>query len=267
VNYFTDPICSTCWIIQPAWKKLILEYGHCLDIRYIMGGLLPSWKDCKGKIQSPSDAAQHWKEVADAYSMPIDAGVWTEDPLSSSFPPSIAFKAAQLQDEQKALLFLRRIREMIFLEKKNIMKWRFLETAAFEVGLDTTRFRKDYSGAARPAFEKDLAFSTALGVVSFPTLNFSNAAGEVIRLKGYQHYTDFEQAILELAPTAVKAEIDRQPESLFRSFPTMVEQEFAMLSNLMRKDARRVLQQLNREGYINKIVSQQGVLWSWISPD
>jgi 2-polyprenyl-6-methoxyphenol hydroxylase-like FAD-dependent oxidoreductase/predicted DsbA family dithiol-disulfide isomerase len=267
VNYFTDPICSTCWIIQPAWKKLILEYGHCLDIRYVMGGLLPSWKDCKGKIQSPSDAAQHWKEVADAYSMPIDAGVWTEDPLSSSFPPSIAFKAAQLQDEQKALLFLRRIREMIFLEKKNIMKWRFLETAAFEVGLDTTRFRKDYTGAARPAFEKDLAFSTALGVVSFPTLNFANAAGEVIRLKGYQHYTDFEQAILELAPTAVKAEIDRQPESLFRSFPTMVEQEFAMLSNLVRKDARRVLQQLNREGYINKIVSQQGVLWSWILPD
>jgi hypothetical protein len=107
----------------------------------------------------------------------------------------------------------------------------------------------------------------ALGVTSFPTLNFANAAGEVVRLKGYQHYTDFEQTILQLAPGAMKAEIDRQPETLFRSFPTMVEQEFAMLSNLMRKDARRVLQQLNREGYINKIVSQQGVLWSWILPD
>ena len=267
VNYFTDPICSTCWIIQPAWKKLILEYGHCLEIRYVMGGLLPSWKDCKGKIQSPSDAAQHWKEVADAYSMPIDAGVWTEDPLSSSFPPSIAFKAAQLQDEQKALLFLRRIREMIFLEKKNIMKWRFLETAALEVGLDTARFRKDYIGEARPAFEADLALATELSVVSFPTLTFATAAGELVRLKGYQHYTDFEEAVLQLAPSAVKAEIDRQPESLFRSFPTMVEQEFAILSNLMRKDARRVLQQLNREGYIDKVVSQQGVLWSWILPD
>jgi predicted DsbA family dithiol-disulfide isomerase len=205
--------------------------------------------------------------VADAYSMPIDAGVWTEDPLSSSFPPSIAFKAAQLQDEQKALLFLRRIREMIFLEKKNIMKWRFLETAALEVGLDTVRFRKDYIGAARPAFEADLALATEMSVVSFPTLTFATAARESIRLRGYQHYTDFEQVVLQLAPSAVKAEIDRQPESLFRSFPTMVEQEFAILSNLMRKDARRVLQQLNREGYIDKVVSQQGVLWSWILPD
>ncbi len=267
VNYFTDPICSTCWIIQPAWKKLILEYGHCLDIRYIMGGLLPSWRECKGKIRSPGDAAQHWQEVADVYSMPIDAGVWTEDPLSSSFPPSIAFKAAQLQDERKALLFLRRIREMIFLEKKNIMKWRFLETAALEAGLDTARFRRDYTGAARPAFEADLRMAVAFGVTSFPTLTFGNGTGEGVRLKGYQHYSDFEQAILQLAPSAVKAEIDRQPESLFRFFPTMVEQEFAILSNLVRKDARRVLQQLNSEGYIDKAESQQGVLWSWILPD
>ncbi|HWB91581.1 MAG TPA: DsbA family protein, partial [Puia sp.] len=211
VSYFTDPICSTCWIIQPIWKKLILEYGHILDIRYIMGGLLPSWKDCKGKIQSPSDAATHWKEVADAFKMPLDAGVWTEDPLSSSFPPSIGFKAAQFQDEQKALLFLRRVREMIFLEKKNIMKWRHLEAAALEVGLDAARFREDYVGSARQAFEDDLALAGELGVVSFPTLIFANAAGELVRLKGYQHYQDFEKAILQLAPSAQKMVFDREP--------------------------------------------------------
>ena len=261
VQYFTDPICSTCWIIQPAWKKLNLEYGHCLDIQYIMGGLLPSWKDCKGKIQSPSDAAMHWKEVADSYKMPLDAGVWTEDPLSSSFPPSIGFKAAQLQDEQKALLFLRRVREMIFLEKKNIMKWRFLETAALEVGLDTMRFRVDYVGAARQAFEADLALAAEMEVVSFPTLFFCDGAGHTVKLKGYQHYQDFERAILQLAPGAVKAAFNREPESLFRQFPTMVDAEFALLSNLLRKDARRVLQQLNNEGYIDKVESENGVLW------
>jgi len=261
VSYFTDPICSTCWIIQPIWKKLNLEYGHILDIQYVMGGLLPSWKDCKGKIQSPSDAASHWKEVADSFKMPLDAGVWTEDPLSSSFPPSIGFKAAQLQDEQKAQLFLRRVREMIFLEKKNIMKWRFLEAAAMEVGLDTVRFREDYVGAAREAFEEDLAMAGELGVVSFPTLIFTNAAGELVRLKGYQHYQDLEKAILQLAPQVQKAVFDRGPESLFRHFPTMVDAEFALLSNLLRKDARKVLQQLNNEGYIEKVESEHGVLW------
>lgn len=261
VQYFTDPICSTCWIIQPAWKKLILEYGHCLDIQYVMGGLLPSWKECRGKIQSPSDAAMHWKEVADSYKMPLDAGVWTEDPLSSSFPPSIGFKAAQLQDGQKAQLFLRRVREMIFLEKKNIMKWRFLETAALEVGLNTIQFRSDYMGAARDAFEADLALAAELGVVSFPTLIFTDPSGQTVRLKGYQYYQDFEKVILELMPGAIKAPFNHEPASLFRQFPTMVDAEFALLSNLLRKEARTLLQQLNKDGYIEKIESGNGVLW------
>ena len=261
VRYFTDPICSTCWVIQPIWKKLNLEYGHYLDIQYIMGGLLPSWKDCKGKIMSPSDAAIHWKEVSDSYKMPIDSDVWIEDPLSSSFPPSIAFKAAQLQDEHLALLFLRRIREMIFLEKKNIMKWIFLEMAAVETGLDIPRFRTDYAGEGKTRFDRDLEMARAMDVNSFPTLFFSDQAGHEIRLKGYQHYQDFERVILQLLPFAKKAEIDRQPESLFRSYPTMVDAEFALLSNLMRKDARLVLQRLNQEGFIEKLESGNGVLW------
>ena len=49
------------------------------------------------------------------YDMPIYADVWLEDPLSSSYPPSIAFKAAQMQDTDKAIIFLRRINEMLHL--------------------------------------------------------------------------------------------------------------------------------------------------------
>jgi 2-polyprenyl-6-methoxyphenol hydroxylase-like FAD-dependent oxidoreductase/predicted DsbA family dithiol-disulfide isomerase len=261
VRYFTDPICSTCWIIQPAWKKLNLEYGHYLDIQYIMGGLLPSWKDCKGKIISPSDAALHWKEVAESYKMPIDSDIWIEDPLSSSFPPSIAFKAAQIQDEHKAILFLRRIREMIFLEKKNIMKWGFLEMAAVEAGLDIIRFRMDYINEARASFEQDLELAREMDVNSFPTLFFTDRAGNEVRLKGYQHYQDFEQAIRQLLPFAKKAEIDREPESLFRNFPSMVDAEFALLSNLVKKDARKLLQELNQRGFIDKVESGNGILW------
>ena len=261
VRYFTDPICSTCWIIQPVWKKLILEYGRYLDIQYVMGGLLPSWKDCKGKIISPSDAAIHWKEVAESYKMPIDSDVWIEDPLSSSFPPSIAYKAAQLQDENKALLFLRRIREMIFLEKKNIMKWSFLEQAAMEVGLDVNRFRTDYTGDARISFEQDLRLAREMDVYSFPTLFFTDRAGNEVRLRGYQHYQDFESVILHLLPFAKKAEFDRHPENLFRTYPTMVDAEFALLSNMMRKDARLLLQQLNDQGFIEKMESGNGILW------
>ncbi len=116
--YFTDPICSSCWGIEPQLRKLKLEYGQDIAIEYRMGGLLPDWSYNSGGISKPSDVARHWDEVSQHYDMPIDGDVWLEDPLSSSYPPSIAFIAATLQDKEKAVRFLRRIREMVFLEKK-----------------------------------------------------------------------------------------------------------------------------------------------------
>jgi predicted DsbA family dithiol-disulfide isomerase len=193
--------------------------------------------------------------------MPLDGDVWVEDPLTSSFPPSIAFKAAQLQHRDKAVLYLRRIREMVFLEKKNIMKWGFLESAAIEVGLDPVRLRNDYKYDARIAFEQDLDLAKALDITGFPTLIFSNDTGRSITLKGYQPYSKIENVILELLPAAKKHEIDREPKSLFRNFPTMVDEEFALLSNLMPKDALKVLQELSSKGYIKRQVSKNGNLW------
>jgi 2-polyprenyl-6-methoxyphenol hydroxylase-like FAD-dependent oxidoreductase/predicted DsbA family dithiol-disulfide isomerase len=264
VQYFTDPICSTCWIIQPALKRMSLEYGPHLDIKYFMGGLLPSWDTCEGKIRNPTDAARLWNDVNDTYHMPIDGDIWLEDPLSSSFPPSIAVKAAQLQDQQIAILYLRRIREMLFLEKKNIMRWKYLEAAATEVGLNVLAFAKAYEGRARIAFQHDLQLARQLGVRSFPQLIFTNAAGQTVRLKGHLHYEDLERAILELNPYAKRCLIDPRPVNLFRHFPTMLEEEFALLSDLITADARRLLQQLDAGGYIQKMPTQKGSLYKVI---
>ena len=118
--YFTDPICSSCWGIEGQLRKLKLEYSYDLTIDYRMGGLLPSFDNNynSGGITKPADVAVHWDHASDYYQMPIDGNVWLEDPLSSSYPASIAFKAAQLQDEEKAVAFLRVMREMLFLQKK-----------------------------------------------------------------------------------------------------------------------------------------------------
>lgn len=121
--YFTDPICSACWGIEPQLRKLKLEYGDHFEIEYRMGGLLKSWQSYGGNdVSGPASVADHWEEAAKHYQMPIDANVWREDPLQSSYPASIAFKAAQLQDEQKAIKLLRRLREMVFVEKRILPK-------------------------------------------------------------------------------------------------------------------------------------------------
>ena len=104
IVYFTDPICSSCWGIEPQLRKLKLEYANSIEIEYRMGGLLPDWSYNSGGISKPSDVAHHWDEVSVYYDMPMNGEVWLEDPLHSSYPPSIAFKAAQIQDNEKAIL-------------------------------------------------------------------------------------------------------------------------------------------------------------------
>ncbi|MBC7381897.1 MAG: DsbA family protein [Bacteroidia bacterium] len=263
VLYFTDPICSTCWIIQPLLRKLQLEYGNYINVKYCMGGLLPSWDEYnKGKIRKPSDAAKHWEEVCAFHEMPLDGDIWMEDPLNSSYPPSIAFKAAQMQDTSKAVLFLRRIKEMVFLEKKNIIKWEFIEKAAFEVGLDSARLLKDFEGKAKELFKEDLTLAEKLGVTGFPTLFFYNKEKDQFILKGYQPYESFEEIINKLMPDAKKELIDTSPQNLFKHFPTMTDKEFAMLSNIPKDTAGDILVALYEDGLIDKYESKNGVIWT-----
>lgn len=262
VTYFTDPICSTCWIIQPSLRKLKLEYGALLNITYVMGGLLPSW-DCysSGSIRKPEDAAQLWDEVCQKHDMPLDGDIWIEDPLESSYPPSIAFKAAQMQDPELAVVFLRRIQEMVFVEKKNILRWEFIEQAAFESGLDTTRLLRDFEGRAGQLFEQDLVRAKELGVLSFPTLIFSSGSGESVTVKGFQPYERYEEVIKEMLAGATRKSFDNDPANLFTLFPSMVAKEFSFLSNMSLEKAEQLLENLYKQGSLDKVEGKNGILW------
>ncbi|MCX2453818.1 DsbA family protein [Pedobacter sp. PLR] len=262
VLYFTDPICSTCWTIQPLLRKLKLEYGSYLNIKYCMGGMLPSWGEYpKGKVNGPTEVAKHWDEVCAIHEMPIDGDLWIEDPMNSSYPPSIAFKAAQMQDNDLAPLFLRRINEMVFVEKKNIIKWEFLEKAALEVGLDSARLLRDYEGRAKELFKEDLNTGKTHGVTSFPTLIFSDPSNDHVTIKGHQTYDHFVDIILQRLPHAKKAEIDTDPKNLFGHFPTMADKEFAYLSDISMEAAAVKLEELYDQGFLKKMESKNGILW------
>lgn len=261
ITYFTDPICSSCWGIEPQLRKLKLEYGNSIQINYHMGGLLPDWSYNSGGISKPSDVAHHWDEVSAYYKMPIDGDVWLEDPLDSSYPPSIAFKAAQVQDEQKALQFLRRIREMVFLEKKNITKWEYLSEAASHVGLDTIQLKKDFQGSARTLFQYDLNLGRQLGVRGFPTLFISNQTGEQSLVYGFKSYKVFETSIKKLAPEIEKNSYDSNWEGLFQKYPTLTTREFAELSGQRIERSKVLLQQLQQEQKIDRYTIKNGTLW------
>lgn len=261
ILYFTDPICSSCWGIEPQLRKLKLEYGDYFDIEYRMGGLLKSWDTYGGRdVSGPTSVAQHWDEAGAHYDMPIDGDVWLEDPLHSSYPRSVAFKAAQLQGEKKALDFLRRIKEMVFLEKKNITRWEHLEQAGVDSGLEVATFQADYETRAKEMFEDDLAFARSMGVRGFPTIFFTDKEGNRFLVYGSKPYEKYEDALLKLYPEAKKKNIDRNFQALFKTYPTMTIREFAELTGSDTKEAQTLLNKLVEERQVIRHTFKNGAL-------
>lgn len=261
IIYYTDPICSSCWGIEPQLRKLKLEFGNSIEIEYRMGGLLPNWSYNSGGISKPSDVAHHWDEVSVYYDMPIDGNVWLEDPLSSSYPPSIAFKAAQMQDNEKAILFLREIREMVFLHKKNITKWEHLELAGKKVGLDIIQFKIDFEGKAKELFEEDLKLGRELGVRGFPTIFFTDTTGRTEMVYGSKPYNTFENALLKLFPTASKTAYDKTWSSVFSKYHSWTAKEFSVLTGTPRNECEKYLDDLATKGKLEKLTTKNGAIW------
>lgn len=260
--YFTDPICSSCWGAEPQLRRLKAEYGDAIDIQYHMGGLLPSWDVYNsGGISKPGDVAGHWDEVSPHYRMPIVGDVWLEDPLPSSHPPSIAFKAAELQDHAKALVFLRRLREQVLVEKKNITKWAVIAEAAAFAGLDTKRMESDYAGAANALFQADLTLARSLGVRGFPTFLFSNEAGERQLVYGARPYATFEEAVKKLMPAAAANPRPSTLPELFAIHPSWCAEEVAVMLGITHAQAQAQLQTAEMAGTLRAVHTRNGSVW------
>ena len=164
--------------------------------------------------------------------MILDGDFWMEDQLYSFFPPSIAFKAAQLQDSDKAITFLRRLKELFFLEKKNITRWETIENTALSSDLDAALLKEEFAGKGYKLFEADLELANDLEITMFPTLIFLKDGIPCNRINGFQTYEKVEDIILELIPSAVKNTINCSAETLFSLYPNMTEDEFSFLLNI-----------------------------------
>lgn len=200
ILYATDPICSHCWAMEPAWRRFLYLYGDHVATTSLYGGLLPEWEgfaDVGAGIREPADIPPHWQEVVDRYGQPIDGSVWHDDPLSSSYPPSVAVHAVRAIDPAREDDYLRRIRQAVFLEARNIARPEVLAECAADIGIDAARFLEVYRGPrAEQAFEDDLRMRRERGIRGFPTLIVTGPAIDEPRvMRGTQPFHRLERAL------------------------------------------------------------------------
>jgi predicted DsbA family dithiol-disulfide isomerase len=237
-----------------------MNYQNNINLKYLMGGLLPSWDNFnRGGIQKPEDVFVHWRDVYEESKMAIDGSVWLDEPIQSSYPPSIAFKAAQMQNIDKAIIFLRRMNEIVFLESKNISNINIIKKASFDAGLDIARLLRDMESKALHIFYDDLDYAKELRVEILPTFVFT-VSGEVKEyLYGAQTYDAFEKTILKHHPTIKKSLAKNSPKDLFKAFPVLTMHEFQFLTASDFADANQMINELLSYGTIKKVPTKLGL--------
>jgi predicted DsbA family dithiol-disulfide isomerase len=185
--------------MEPAWRRFLYLYGEHVEVTHLYGGLLPQWEGFmdSGGIRKPADIPPHWEEVAVRYGQPIDPSVWLTDPLASSYPPSVALHALRAIAPEREEDYLRRIRQALFLEARNIARPEVLVACAADIGLDPAQFETALRApASQEAFAADLAQKRALGIRGFPTLVVAGPAVEQPWvMRGSQPFFRLERAL------------------------------------------------------------------------
>ena len=203
VAYHTDPACPWCWALEPVVRKLMVEYEGKLEWNFVMGGLARSLPN---EPALRAGAIEEWLRVSDVTQAPLDPLLWVDGPIESTYPASMAVKAAAEAAEDRGYRYLRRLREGLMCERRKLDRVEALVEEARGAGLDVERFRLALrSHAITEAFAADLErterlaetvtgaverASRGVGGAPLPTLVFAGADP----VTGFQSYEAYRAA-------------------------------------------------------------------------
>ena len=286
VRFYSDPACGWSWAAEPALRRLLWEFEGELEFVWVMGGLARlygrGYRDEEGGIgEGPdcfADLISHWLDVAAASEMPMDPRIWTEAPLSSTYPASQAVKAAAEQGWEACYRYLRRLREGIMFERRKLDHPEALLAAAEPARLDRRRFEIDlFSEAITEAFAADLeevrnpppeaweagAVRRTEGKerIGFPSALF---IGEDESRHGVWGVARSFPALREAALAAGAKPVNEgelQPLDAIRRFGRCATRELEVLSDRARPVVEAELWTLARDWKLKPVAALTGTLW------
>lgn len=211
ITTFTDPMMGLTYECEPTYDKLKAHYGDDLELKYVMAGLVRDVSD----FMTPEEFALPAREGIQKYNKRL-AGIYKSEesigglPINmngfhlfdenhrSSYPLNIAYKAAQLVDDQKADLFLYNLRHATVLETRQTTLTSEIINVVKDTGIDATLFMEHFSnGSAEANFLQDLKYTRSLGIYSLPSYLIQKGSHSVL-ITQLIDFETFESVIAKL---------------------------------------------------------------------
>ncbi|MBS4172053.1 ClpXP adapter SpxH family protein [Bacillus sp. FJAT-49736] len=263
IYIFVDPLCPECWALEPIVKKLYIEYGTYFRLKHVLSGKLSTLNLSVKKHES---IAQLWEKTASRTGMSCDGSLWFENPISSPYIASIAIKAAELQGKRAGMLFLRKIQELIFLQKQNVSNLDVLTECAKSINLDIEEFLNDInSSSAAKAFQCDLKIVSEMEVSEIPSLVFfnENIEDEGLKITGLYPYEVYVQIIYELLGEKPLPAPLPPMETFLKHYGLVASKEIAVVYNMSVAEVEKELKKLVLQQKVQKISGKYGAFWQY----
>jgi predicted DsbA family dithiol-disulfide isomerase len=286
VRYYSDPACTWSWAAEPALRRLIWEFEGELNFVWAMGGLArhfgSAYRDSEAGIgRGPdcfADLMSHWLNVAGRTGMPCDPRLWTETPISGTFPACVAAEAAAEQGWEGGYRYLRRLREGLLCFRRKLDEPVALIAEAGPAGLDVDAFEIALdSTAPMDAFERHLeevrqapeeardqgktSVTEGHERLSFPTAIFIGADGTRHGVYGFASPEAYRKAALAAGASQVNEGVLPVLEAAAR-FDRLAIPEVAELCGTPPIETRATLWRLASEGRLKPVGALTGTLWS-----
>ncbi|MDX2709367.1 DsbA family protein [Streptomyces sp. PA03-6a] len=250
---YTDPLCPWAWGSEPVFRRLRAALGGRVRWRRVYGVLFDVDDD-----PAPDPAAETAWYARHVEEISAHTGAPRAERLSrvaaSSWPASLAAKAAELQGEEVAGRVLRRLRETVFvLGEPADTPALALAAVRGAPGLDPVRLaadaaaddvlarvRADRAEARRPVREALAARSlsphpgaakeTGDGGYRYalPTLLVRAPAGQRV-VPGWRPYAEYARAVEELCPALLRTPDPLAPDEALRRYRSLTDPERALL--------------------------------------
>ena len=265
-SYYTDPASPESWGLEPALRRLAVELGDQLSIEPVMSGLAR-------EFGPPLEQVSAWLEVADATGMPVDPRLWLASPPASSYPASLAVKAAGEQGPEIEAAYLRRLREGFACGRRKLDTRDALVAEARAVpGCDVERFAVDLgSHAVVEAFGADLDRAGAVEGATrdpgterarIPSLEFRGEDGRIHAVHGRASYEELRNAAQATGAVLDGAGGHPGVEDALARFGTLATAEIAAVCDLPGPRAAAELWRLAGEWRVRSDRCLTGELWS-----
>lgn len=248
---FTNPVCPWCWGSEAIIRKIKYRYGKQIKFSYIMGDLGDhiNINDVGLDFSKYNNKMKKlWLEASKYHHMPVyNSSInYFTDHYSSIYSLNIAHKAAQLQSEKLAELFLRRIREATIVEGRFTNQMENLLQLAQEVGLDIESLNKSITeGCAVKLYKEDLKIIKSFHISTFPSFLIRNELGDSMIVRGYQDYETFREIINYLTNNEVTETIheanDYNINQFIKYFKRVVPVEISLAFDMLINDVHERL--------------------------